>query len=111
LARIARTWHDRRAALATGERSVTAITNVMTGRPARSIVNRPMRELGPISALAPEFPLVTAAVAPLRAAAERRGSADFSPPWAGQYVDGCRAVPAAEIARALAEGAPGLGSP
>ena len=100
-----------RAALATGEQPVTAITNLMTGRPARGIVNRLMRELGPINALAPEFPLATAAVAPLRATAERRGSADFSPLWAGQNVSGCRAVPAAEITRALADGVPANGSP
>jgi len=100
-----------RTALATSEPAVTAITNVMTGRPARGIVNRLMRELGPINAIAPEFPLASAAVAPLRATAERRGSADFSPLWAGQNVSGCRAVPAAEITRAGADGVPANGSP
>ena len=35
----------------------TVVTNLMTGRPARGIVNRVMREIGPISDLAPEFPL------------------------------------------------------
>ena len=35
----------------------TAVTNLFTGRPARGIVNRIMRELGPINALAPSFPL------------------------------------------------------
>ena len=107
----ATTSEVHRAALATEEPAVTAITNLMTGRPARGIVNRLMRELGPINALAPEFPLATAAVAPLRAAAERRGSADFSPLWAGQNVSGCRTVPAAEITRALAAGVPANGSP
>jgi nitronate monooxygenase len=62
----------------------TALTNVFTGRPARGIVNRVMRELGPISPLAPAFPLATAAMAPLRAAAEAQGSSDFTPLWAGQ---------------------------
>jgi nitronate monooxygenase len=38
---------------------------------------------------------------PLRAEAERRGSADFSPLWAGQNVSGCRAVPAGELTRGL----------
>ena len=63
-----------------------------------------MRELGPISAAAPAFPLATAAIAPLRAAAEARGSADFSPLWAGQNASGCRAIPAGELIRELAEG-------
>lgn len=75
----------------------TALTNLFSGRPARGIVNRVMRELGPISDVAPAFPLATAAIAPLRAAAEAQGSGDFSPLWAGQNRSGCRAIPAAEI--------------
>ena len=43
-----------------------------------------MRELGPISPAPPAFPLATAALAPLRAEAERAGSGDFSPLWSGQ---------------------------
>ena len=61
-----------------------------------------MRELGPISATAPAFPLATAAIAPLRAKAESLGSGDFSPLWAGQNVSGCREVPAAVLTRELA---------
>jgi nitronate monooxygenase len=77
---------------------------VFTGRPARGIVNRIVRELGPLSPAAPAFPLATAAVAPLRAEAERRGSGDFSPLWAGQNASGCRERPAAELTRELAAG-------
>ena len=78
------------------------MTNVFTGRPARGIVNRVIREVGPISAVAPAFPLATAAITPLRAAAERRGSGDFSPLWSGQNASGCRAVPAGQLTRMLA---------
>ncbi|MFO0748429.1 MAG: nitronate monooxygenase [Myxococcota bacterium] len=91
-----------RAALTSDAAHATALTNVFTGRPARGIVNRLMREVGPLSALAPDFPLATAAVAPLRAAAESRGSSDFTTLWAGQNASGCRAVPAAALTRALA---------
>ena len=91
-----------RAALGSEGGRHTAITNVFTGRPARGIVNRLIREAGPMSALAPEFPLAAAAVAPLRALAESRGSGDFSPMWAGQNTSGCRTVPAADLTRALA---------
>jgi nitronate monooxygenase len=91
-----------RAALAGDDARRTAITNVFTGRPARGIVNRLMRELGPMSAQAPAFPLAANAVAPLRAAAERLGRGDFSPLWAGQNASGCRAAPAAEVTRSLA---------
>ena len=91
-----------RAALGSDAARTTVLTNLFSGRPARAIVNRIIRELGPISAAAPAFPLAAAAVAPLRAHAESRGSGDFSPLWSGQNASGCRAIPAAELTRALA---------
>ncbi|MFA7503528.1 MAG: nitronate monooxygenase family protein [Burkholderiaceae bacterium] len=93
-----------RAALASDAARHTALTNLFTGRPARGIVNRYLREHGPMSELAPEFPLASAASAPLRAAAEKRGSPDFSPLWSGQNPGGARPVPAADIVRGLAAG-------
>jgi nitronate monooxygenase len=95
-----------RAALQSDAARITALTRLYTGRPARGIVTRLMRELGAMNAVAPAFPLATAAIAPLRAAAEARGSTDFSPLWAGQNTSGCRAVPAAELTRDLARGVP-----
>lgn len=91
-----------RAALKSDAARHTALTNVFTGRPARGIVNRIMRELGPMCLAAPAFPLATAAIAPLRAKAEAQGSGDFSPLWSGQNPAGCREIPAAELTRALA---------
>ena len=91
-----------RAALLSVAARHTALTNVFTGRPARGIVNRVMREIGPINSSAPEFPLATTAITPLRAKAESQGSGDFSPLWAGQNVSGCRAVSAAVLTRELA---------
>ncbi|MGM0694351.1 MAG: NAD(P)H-dependent flavin oxidoreductase [Pseudomonadota bacterium] len=82
----------------------TALTNLYSGRPARGIVTRLMRELGPISEVAPAFPLATAAIAPLRAAAEAQGRGDFSPLWAGQNASRCREVPAAEVIADLRRG-------
>jgi nitronate monooxygenase len=93
-----------RAALQSEAASHTALTNLFTGRPARAIVNRLMRELGPLSAAAPAFPLASAAIAPLRARAESQGSGDFSPLWAGQNTSGCRELPARELTQALAAG-------
>lgn len=93
-----------RAALRSEGAAETALTNVFSGRPARGIVNRAMRELGPISAVAPAFPLATAAIAPLRAKAEAAGLSDFSPLWSGQNASGCREVPAAQLTRDLAAG-------
>ncbi|MEO8008655.1 MAG: nitronate monooxygenase, partial [Betaproteobacteria bacterium] len=70
----------------------TALTNLFTGRPARGIMNKLMRELGPISDLPPAFPLATSAVVPLRAKAEAEGSGEFSPLWSGQNAIGCREI-------------------
>ncbi len=97
----AQTSRVHRAALSSPAAAHTALTNCFTGRPARGIVNRLMRELGPLSPVAPDFPLATAALAPLRAAAEAQGLGDFSPLWAGQNTSGCQAVPAAELTRQL----------
>ena len=91
-----------RAALKSEAARHTALTNLFTGRPARGILNRVMRDLGPMSDQTPEFPLATSAIAPLRAKAEAQGSGDFSPLWSGQNASGCREAPAAEITRALA---------
>lgn len=93
-----------RAALTSKAARHTALTNLFTGRPARGIMNRLMAELGPIAAVAPEFPLATAAIAPLRAKAESQGLGDFSPLWAGQNASGCREISAADLTRALAAG-------
>src|SRR5205823_14512581 len=91
-----------RAALRTARDDGTAVTNLMTGRPARGLVNRVMREIGPISDVAPEFPLAGGALAPLRAKAEAQGSTDFSPMWSGEAAALGRVMPAAELTRALA---------
>ena len=95
-----------RAALRGESARVTALTNLFSGRPARGIVNRVMRELGPMSEAPPRFPLATAAIAPLRAKAEALGSGDFSPLWSGQNALGCREVAAARLTRELAAGLP-----
>lgn len=87
-------------------RQGTALTTLFTGGAARGIVNRVMRELGAQGNAAPAFPLATSAIAPLRAAAEKQGSGDFSPLWSGQYTSACRAISAAEVTRLLAAGLP-----
>ncbi|MDH3689467.1 MAG: nitronate monooxygenase [Gammaproteobacteria bacterium] len=91
-----------RSALISETARHTALTNLFTGRPARAIVNRVMRELGPIGTAIPAFPLAVGAIAPLRAKAEAQGSGDFSPLWSGQNASGCKEVPAADLTRELA---------
>ena len=91
-----------RIALAQALDDSTVITNVMTGRPARGVANRAMREVGPISPDAPAFPHAATGLAPLKAAAEKLGRVDFTNLWAGQAVRLGREMPAAELTRALA---------
>ena len=98
-ARVPATHRD---ALRQAKDDATALTNVFTGRPARSLVNRAMRELGPLAPEAPAFPLAGNALAPLKASAEARGSGDFGSLWAGQAAPLGRELPAAELTRALA---------
>ena len=94
-----------RAALAKACEDGTVLTNVFTGRPARGLVNRIVREIGPMSPHAPAFPTAGQAMAPIRAAAEAAGSSAFSPLWAGQAAGLSRPGGASELTRALAANA------
>ena len=91
-----------KAALGQAMDDATVITNVMTGRPARGVANRAMREVGPISPDAPAFPHAATAFGPLKAAAEKAGKVDFTNLWAGQALGLGRDMPAAELTRTLA---------
>jgi len=91
-----------RAALRSDAARYTAVTRLFSGRPARGIVNRLMKDMGPMSELAPAFPLAATALAPLRAEAESRGDGGFSPMWCGQNATGCAEISATELTRRLA---------
>jgi nitronate monooxygenase len=96
---------QHRAALKGSTDDATTVTNLFTGRPARGIINRLIRDLGPVNPIAPEFPLAGGAIAPLRAKAEAAGSGDFSPMWSGQAAALGRAAPARQLTQALASDA------
>jgi nitronate monooxygenase len=91
-----------RQALRSAADSDTVITNLFTGRPARGIVNRLMRDLGAISSATPSFPLAAGALLPLKAKAEAAGSGDFTNLWSGQAGPLAREMPAGELTRRLA---------
>jgi nitronate monooxygenase len=93
-----------RKALQSPDAQHTVLTTLFSGRPARGIVNRLIRELGPRPESVPAFPLAGNAIASLRAQAEPKAIDDFSPLWAGQNVSGCQAVPAAQLTESLAAG-------
>ena len=94
-----------RAALHAPDTDATAVTNLFSGRPARGLVNRLMREIGPLSEAAPAFPTAGSALAPLKARAEAAGLSDFSNLWSGQAAGLGRDLGAGELTRRLAEDA------
>ncbi len=85
----------------------TAVTNLFSGRPARGVLNRYLRETGPMSASALAFPYAATMVAPLRAASEKAGSLDYMQLWAGQSARLAQALPADQLTRKLAADALG----
>jgi nitronate monooxygenase len=97
----ARTSAVHRAALRDRGR-VAANTNLFSGRPARGLFNRLMRELGPMSGLPPAFPWATPALAPLRTRAEAEGRDDFTPLWSGSRPDSFPGLSAAQVTHRIA---------
>ena len=94
-----------RAALGSARDDSTALTNLFSGRPARGLMNRIMREIGPMSDLAPAFPTAGGALAPLKAAAEAQGASDFTSLWSGQAAGLCYEIGSGDLTRRLAEDA------
>jgi nitronate monooxygenase len=92
-----------RAALKSDAADETMVTNLFTGRPARGIANRIMREVEPLSPDAPRFPLAGGGLGPLRKVAEAKGSGEFSNMWAGQAARMGVEMPAGDLTRKLAE--------
>jgi nitronate monooxygenase len=81
----------------------TLFTNLLTGGLARGVRGRLVRELGSLRGEAPPYPLASAALAPIRTAAEAQGEYGFGPMWAGQAGPLTRAMPAEALTRGLAE--------
>ncbi len=90
-----------RAALHAARDDETALTNLFSGKPARGLVNRIMRDIGPMSDKTPVFPTAGAALAPLKAKAETAGSTDFSSLWSGQAASLGRETGAGDLTRQL----------
>jgi len=85
----------------------TRVTRAFSGRPARGIVNRFMREVEapwwPHQSSILPFPLQNTLTRPLRTAAAGQGRAEFLSLWAGQGVRMARRMKAADLVAALAE--------
>ena len=94
-----------RTALGAARDDGTAVTNLFSGGPARGVMNRIMREIGPMSDLAPAFPTAGSVLAPLKAAAQARGASDFTNLWSGQAAGLCYETNSGDLTRRLAEDA------
>ncbi len=79
----------------------TCITRAFSGRPARGIVNRVMKEIGDQDV--PGFPLQNALTRPLRTEAGKRGRTEFLSLWAGQGLGLARRQSAAALMKRLVE--------
>jgi nitronate monooxygenase len=91
-----------RSAIKSSKSEHTALTNIFSGKPARGIVNRAMKELGYINSLAPDFPYASIEMTQLRGHTEKLGSDDFLPLWCGQNTSGCKEISARELTLLLA---------
>lgn len=94
-----------RTALTAARDDGTAVTNLFSGKPARGLINRIMREVGPMSDLVPAFPTAGSALAPLKAVAEARGLSDFTNLWSGQAAGLCYETGSGDLTRRLARDA------
>jgi nitronate monooxygenase len=92
-----------RQALRHANGDATLLTNVLSGRPARALVNRLIFEVGPASDAAPDFPLPMGELAPLRASAEQRGNSNFTPLWSGQAAPLGTEMPARALTLKMVE--------
>jgi nitronate monooxygenase len=93
-----------RALIAQGDVLETAVTDVISGRPARGLVNRLFLDVGaPGHPPLPDYPIAYDAVKALTGAAAKQGNQDFSVNWAGQAFALARTLPAAELVRTLGE--------
>ncbi|MFJ9924809.1 nitronate monooxygenase [Streptomyces misionensis] len=79
----------------------TELTRAFSGRPARGLVNRFLREHGPYAPAA--YPEVHHLTSPLRKAAARAGDAQGMALWAGQGHRLARDLPAGRLVEVLAE--------
>jgi nitronate monooxygenase len=97
----AKTSRLHRSAIKSSKSEHTALTNIFSGRPARGIVNRAMKELGNINSLAPVFPYASIEMTQLRGYTEKLDSDDFSPLWCGQNASLCKEISARELTQLL----------
>ncbi|HEV7863921.1 MAG TPA: nitronate monooxygenase [Acidimicrobiia bacterium] len=92
-----------RRALAAATDTSTAVTTAITGRMARGIENRLMRDLRDVGV--PPYPVMHTLTAELRRRAAERDEPDLMSLWCGQGIRLATELPAGELVRRLADDA------
>jgi nitronate monooxygenase len=79
----------------------TRITHAFSGRPARGLANRYLREMAGHEARYPDFPILNTLTGPLRKASAKENNPDFLSLWSGQSAAMSRNLPAGELVQLL----------
>lgn len=91
-----------RAALMGAGAAHTVMTRAISGRPARCLPNRFTLLGEALTAAVPDYPIAYDAGKALNAAAKAQGEGGYGAQWAGQGAPLARALPAADLVRAIA---------
>ena len=79
----------------------TRITHAFSGRPARGLNNRYLREMTGHEDIYPDFPILNTLTGPLRKASAKENNPDFMSLWSGQSAAMSRNLPASELIQLL----------
>ena len=79
----------------------TQITHAFSGRPARGLENRYLREMAGHEDTYPDFPILNTLTGPLRKASANQNNPDFMSLWSGQSAAMSRNLPASELIQLL----------
>lgn len=90
-----------REALANAADDATRVTTAFSGRPARGIENRFIRQMQGLEDQFPAFPIPNALTGALRAASLKNGTPEYVSLWSGQAGAMSREMPAAELMETL----------
>jgi nitronate monooxygenase len=90
-----------RDALGDAQDDQTRLTSAFSGRPARGLQNRYMREMLASEKSLPDFPILNTLTGPMRKASAEAGNPDFVSLWSGQAAALNKTLPAGELLEAL----------
>jgi nitronate monooxygenase len=90
-----------KAAIMQASEDETRLTRAFSGRPARGVANRVLREFEAADRTSLPFPLQNALTRPMRSEASRRNLADYLSLWSGQGTRMARRLSAGELITAL----------